>query len=268
MKKGIAVAVASIASLAVGIGGTYYYMSSNPVTQTKVTNETKKVDKEKNEKLTNLDVYSDIVQNNFNKYMKTYECQDSSKYYMKSKKINNNDIPNKFAYNLVAMSTFSNKGSISESDWNKEIEKLFGKDYKYDPTSFDAKEMCTSHIYNSSTKQYEYREIGCGCTHGPNSFTKTYISKAEMNNDTLTIYVKALFPNNEVTNNDGYVKYFSDSELTKEVELEYLMYDSNDKYGAEPKDSYENIKKAGTYKITMKKYNDNDYYFVSSEPVQ
>ena len=42
MKKGIAIAVASIASLAVGIGGTYYYMSSNPVTQTKVTNETKK----------------------------------------------------------------------------------------------------------------------------------------------------------------------------------------------------------------------------------
>ena len=59
MKKGIAVAVASIASLAVGIGGTYYYMSSNPITKTKVTNETKKVDKEKNEKITCNDVGSD-----------------------------------------------------------------------------------------------------------------------------------------------------------------------------------------------------------------
>ena len=51
MKKGIAVAVASIASLAVGIGGTYYYMSSNPVTQTKVTNETKKLIRKKMKKL-------------------------------------------------------------------------------------------------------------------------------------------------------------------------------------------------------------------------
>ena len=110
MKKGIAIAVASIASLAVGIGGTYYYMSSNPVTQTKVTNETKKVDKEKNEKITNLDVYSDIVQNNFNKYMTFFNCQDPSSNYLKSTKVNSNDIPNQLAYHMVAMSTYSNKG--------------------------------------------------------------------------------------------------------------------------------------------------------------
>ncbi len=267
MKKGIAVAVASIASLAVGIGGTYYYMSSNPVTQTKVTNETKKVDKEKNEKITNLDVYSDIVQNNFNKYMTFFNCQDPSSNYLKSTKVNNNDIPNQLAYHMVAMSTYSNKGSISESDWNKEIEKLFGKDYKYDPTSFDAKEMCTSHIYNSSTKQYEYRETACGCATGPNASAKTYISKAEMNNDTLTIYVKALFPDNQATNSEGFTKYYSDSEKTKEVNLEFSVYDI-EKSSAEPDSSYENIKKAGTYKITMKKYDDNNYYFVSSEPVQ
>lgn len=88
-----------------------------------------------------------------------------------------------------------------------------------------------------------------------------------MNNDTLTIYVKALFPDNQATNSEGFTKYYSDSEKTKEVNLKFSVYDI-EKSSAEPDLSYENIKKAGTYKITMKKYNDNDYYFVSSEPVQ
>lgn len=88
-----------------------------------------------------------------------------------------------------------------------------------------------------------------------------------MNNDTLTIYVKALFPDNQATNSEGFTKYYSDSEKTKEVKLKFSCYDI-ERSSAEPDSSYENIKKAGTYKITMKKYNDNDYYFVSSEPVQ
>ena len=46
-----------------------------------------------------------------------------------------------------------------------------------------------------------------------------------MNNDTLTIYVKALFPDNQATNSEGFTKYYSDSEKTKEVNLKFSCYD-------------------------------------------
>lgn len=266
MKKGIAVAVASIASLAIGIGGTYYYMSSTY--EKNLKNQTTKESSNKTtSSIKNLDIYSNIVQNNLTKYFKSIDCQDHSELYLNNKKVLAKDIPNLTAYQMVAMSTYENKNNISETDWNKEIEKIFGKDYKYNPTSFDAKDLCTSHIYNSDTKQYDYRETACGCTTGPNAFTLIYATKAEINNDILTIYLKALFPGREISTKGEYPKYYSDQARTKEVELDFIT-DINGKEYSEPIYSAANVQKGGSYKITMKKYNDNDYYFVSSEPVQ
>lgn len=61
MKKIIIFLITIVLSLAVGIGGTYYYMSSKDKEISKVDEATKKESKEENKAITNLDVYSDIV---------------------------------------------------------------------------------------------------------------------------------------------------------------------------------------------------------------
>lgn len=265
MKKIIIIFLTIILSLAVGIGGTYYYMSSTYERNLK-SQTPKESSNKKTSTIKNLDIYSDIVQNNYTRYFKSFDCQDISDQYLNNKKVLANDIPNLTAYKIVAMSTYENKNNISEEDWNKEIEKIFGKDYKYNPTSFDASGLCTSHIYNSETKQYDYRETACGCTTGPNAFPLIYASKAEIKDDILTIYLKALFPGRKEQVTGEYPKYYSDQERTKEVELEF-MYGENGKEYSEPMYSPSNVQKGGNYKITMKKYDDNNYYFVSSEPI-
>ena len=268
MKKGILIAVTAVASLAVGIGGTYYYMNSNNSSTTaKVSSKTNKEENKKTTSLVNLDVYSDLVNNNLNKLMDYYnDCVDTSGTYLKSQKISNNDIDNSIAYRIVAKKLDANKNAISEADWNKEIENLFGQDYKYNQTSFNTSEFCTSHVYNQSTKQYDLREPECGCTSGPNNFTKIYITKAELQGDTMSIYLKALFPDRSFSkNSEGYVKYYSDPERTKEINLDFEFGDEKD--FLEPMYSVKNVLKGGSFKITMKKYDNDNYYFVSSEPI-
>lgn len=265
MKKFIVIFLTIILSLAVGIGGTYYYMSSTYEKNLK-SQTTKESSNKKTSSIKNLDIYSDVVQNNLTRYFASYNCQDHSEQYLNSKKVLANDIPNLTAYQMVVMSNYQNKNNISEADWNKEIEKIFGKDYKYDPTSFDAKDLCTSHIYNSETKQYDYRETACGCTTGPNTFAKIYATKAELINDELTVYIKVLFPGKEVQTTGEYPKYYSDQARTKEIELDFIT-DINGKENSEPMYSVANVQKGGSYKITMKKYDNNNYYFVSSEPI-
>lgn len=266
MKKIIIFLITIVLSLAVGIGGTYYYMSSKDKEISKVDEATKKESKEENKAITNLDVYSDIVQNNFSKLLSNTDCKDLAKEYLKETKVTSVDISNSIAYEIVAATTSENKNAISESEWKNEVAKLFGKDYKYDPTSFQDSNYCASHTYNSSTKQYEYREEDCGCTTGPNAFILQYVTKAELEGDTLTIYLKALFPDNSATSSTGYAKYYSDSAKTKEIFLDFdnYIYDATE---SEPVYSVSNIEKGGSYKIVMKKYQGNDYYFVSSEPI-
>lgn len=267
MKKNIIFLITIVLSLAVGIGGTYYYMSSKDKEISKVDEATKKESKEENKAITNLDVYSDIVQNNLSKLLRSNtDCKDLAKEYLKETKVTSVDISNSIAYEIVAATTSENKNAISESEWKNEVAKLFGKDYKYDPTSFQDSNYCTSHTYNSSTKQYEYRETACGCTTGPNAFILQYVTKAELEGDTLTIYLKALFPDNSATSSTGYSKYYSDSAKTKEIFLDFdnYIYDTTE---SEPVYSVSNIEKGGSYKIVMKKYQGNDYYFISSEPI-
>lgn len=266
MKKIVVTLLIIIVSLGVGIGGTYYYMSS----KYSVTIEDDVADvniNSSNVSVTNLDIYSDIVQNNYSKIVDEYlACGDPMSTYLNDSKLVNNDISNSTAYAIVELKYFDNKSSLDESTIKDAIEKLLGPDYEYDPTSFDASNTCSNHVYNSSTKQYDYRETACGCTVGPNYLAKTYISKAELDGDNLNIYIKVLFPNNQNLTSEGYVKYYSDYSRTKEISLDYETSVNGNAY-AEPYDTAVNINKGGSYKITMKKLSDDDYYFASSEKI-
>lgn len=92
MKKIIIFLITIVLSLAVGIGGTYYYMSSKDKEISKVDEATKKESKEENKAITNLDVYSDIVQNNFSKLLSNTVCKDLAKEYLKETKVSSVDI--------------------------------------------------------------------------------------------------------------------------------------------------------------------------------
>lgn len=269
-KTALVVIITLIIGLALGVAGSYYYFEVMNNDKTNVNAEeqnTKNKDEEENNtvKYENLDVLSDIVQNNFNKFMRSanYFC-GAQKEYFKATKVTSSNIDNTLAYGTVSAYFFDNKGNISADEFDKAVKMYFGKDYKYQHQDFT--KICTTHHYNATTNTYEYVEPACGGTCGPYSI-EYRITKAELVDDKMILNIKVLFPGNDTDkDSNGYVKYYSDANLTKPVSDLYYSSGYGDK-DVPITESDHNLAKGGNYKFVMQKYDDNNYSFVSSEPI-
>ena len=215
-----------------------------------------------------LDVLSDVVQYNFNKFMNiSGVCSGGAVNYFTTSKVEASNIDNKIAYFTVEYDFHNNKNAIDPSEVTAKVKEYFGDDYNFQHQGYSA---CVSHDYNSETGKYEYVEPACGCTSGPNSSKIYKVSKAYIENDLLILNVKVLFPGpyNDSLNERGYHKYYSDAARTKEIAgLVYSEVEDGWILGARPLDTDDNFAKGGNYKFVLKKVTDGIYSFVSSEPV-
>lgn len=267
-KTALIVIIMLIVGLLLGVGGSYYYfkvMDNDKNTVKSEEKSTKNKDKEESKtvEVKNLDVLSDIVQNNFNKFMNVSCGIYAKAEYFKPTKVNSSNIDNTVAYGTVSTYFFNNKGSISADEFEKTVKMYFGKNYKY---QHQEQKICTNHRYNASTNSYEYVEPACGCTTGPYNI-EYRITKAELSGDKMILNVKVLFPGKDTDrDNKGYVKYYSDANLTKPVSDLYYISGYGDP-DAPITDSDHNLAKGGNYKFVMQKYDDNNYSFISSEPI-
>ena len=172
--------IALIIGLLLGVGGSYYYFEVMKKESTSVTDNKKEEDNSKeNSEIKNLDILSDLVQNNFKKFMisANHYCGAQDEYF-KTQKVTVSDIDNILAYSTVSYYFFNNKENISAKDFEEIVKKYFGRDYKYEHQNFTYK-ICTDHHYNKETNSYDYSELVCGGTCGP--FRIEYqITKAEL----------------------------------------------------------------------------------------
>lgn len=267
--KGLKIAVVILIILLLALASYVAYDKLFYRYLTNVTpNEEKKAnDQEKKESkvVESLDVLSDVVQNNFNKLMHAanYFCGTQGEYF-KDLKLTTKDIDNTLVYATVSNAFFDNKNNVSEDEMNEVIKEYFGPDYKFEHQEYTSK-ICTNHHYNSSTRTYEYVEPACGGVCGPYNI-QYKISKAELNGDDIILNVKVLFPGDDKDlDSNNHVKYYSDYKLTKNVSnLDYEWYQPDNN---PPVYSDSNLAKGGNYKFVMRKYKDDIYYFVSSEPI-
>lgn len=251
-----------IVGLLIGICGSYYYLEVYSKEKcVKPLESTKKTKVE----IKNLDVLSNIVLDNFTKIMQaTGRCDDIAREYFKSSKVTVSDLKKDLVFSVIDTSFINKETSISATEYESKAKEYFGADYKYEHEDFSQK-MCTNHRYNKDTNSYDYVQTACGCTTGPNSSILYRISKAELSDNFMELTVKVLFPSTDF-DNEGHAKYYSDVNRTKEIPGLWYHYSENPN-DAEIIDNDDAYKKGGTYIVTMKKYKDDIYSFVSIEPI-
>ncbi len=259
MKKGFkifGIILLCLLMIGVGVGGCYYFFSFNTNTkeETKETKSSSKEESKENKNITkNLDTTEPIVVNNLSKFMSaTDEYCGTQKIYFAQNKVTSLDISNSLAFRTVYINHQASQMSIEKSQIDSEIASYFGKDYKYTDDTYG---VCIGHKYNKETQKYEYNPAtGCGGSCGAS--IKYLITKAELNGSIMSIYVKAIFPG---TNGGENVPYYKDINLTQKIE-DYDLYFNPDEVAK--------FKDAAKYKVILEKYDDNNYSFVSSEPVE
>ena len=172
--------------------------------------------------------------------------------YFTDKKFTVNDITNDMAYTIGFKNLGYETKEFTAEDLDVQIDAILGKKYKFTHKTY---ENCP--MYNYSNKTYKLVGEGCGGTCGPSNVEK--IIGASLNDKELDIYVDVLF----VDNNK--VEYFKDYKHTQKV-TNYVK-DANMSEEGFAADTVENAKLGTTYKMIFN-LEDNNYVFVSAEPVK
>lgn len=209
-----------------------------------------------------LDILSDIVQDNFEKYNTA-----SGNYggalgnYFKENKITSKDIDNSLVYATIAASG-QMKDGMTEAEFEELVKKYYGEDYKYTHQAISAK-MCSGFQYDANDKKYHAGNPGgCGGASGPHRFLYN-VSQAVLIDDELTLTVRVLFPGEyNDTDEHNNVRYYSDAKHEKVIKD--IPYTTSE---GVPYRTQALFRKGGTYKFVMKKESGDNYSFVSSEPV-
>ena len=245
--------VACILIVCIGFGGFFLGMNyEDGEFFSKEDKSEEKTKKKKETKIENLNVTDSIVQTVFNRINLNDKCD--SKIFISNKKITPTDVEDKsiasavFAYFSRQNPNSNLAESYTRDQVNDASKVLFGKSFSYPHGDVN---LCPHYTFDAENGIYKQEGAGCGGTCSP--FTiKTRIVRAQKVDDTLEIYVRALFPK------DG--KYYSDYDKTNELSLVV-------NYEGVPYDSDENYAKGDLYKFIFELEDDN-YYFVSSEPVK
>lgn len=232
------------------------------------TNKTEQKNEKEENKVTVIDVNAEVVQKNLEKLMIVIGYyKGAQEEYFKSEKVTNTSLDNSFVFSTIATYNVLNKHEITESEFEEKVKEYFG-DYKYEHQDY-SKKICSKYRYDSENKKYiDDNHPSCGGAGGPHHIVYK-VTKAELDEDELILNIKVLFPG-EYGDNDsnGYAKYYSDAARTNAVSgLTYGTTTDNKAYiPIETTDS--NFEKGGAYKLIMKKYKDDIYSFVSSEPLK
>lgn len=169
--------------------------------------------------------------------------------FTNNKKVESKDVSNERAF-IMAQWVFAeaNKEEVSLEEYTKEVHKLLGSDYKFNPEG-EIKSDCPSYEYDKENKKFVKTPGGCGGTCG--NHTTYRVTKAVDTDGVLDMEVKVLFTKNDV---EG---YFADYEKTKQLTQTFDISFPQDYPFAD----------GSTYKFTFKDV-DGYYAFVSSEPVK
>lgn len=193
-------------------------------------------------------------------------CLPHPHFYLQDKKITIQDFPNEDMYVLALQQVISkgNYPTITTQELRKEIDKIASSSYKFEDKLYKGTPNY-NYNYNPETKVYEnvLQETKCNI---PLVRDIAKVTKAIKSGDMLTIYVRAIFANDE--NN----KYYKDRAMSKEItDLEFAEVTANTqnnnletvKVAAEMSENY---MRGTLYKVIFN-VKDNNYKFVSSEPV-
>ena len=183
------------------------------------------------------------------KYRSGFDCS-RLEVFANDKKVKASDISNDVAYEVAVFNKNDvfTKDTVTVEEVTKEVQKYFGKDYKFNPDSLkERKGTCISHYYDKENKQFAYQETACGGTCGPRTTYK--LTKAIEKNGKLELTIKVLFASWD----KGKEGYYSDYQKTNKIGTFEDYLESM-------------FEKGSTYKFTFKN-EDGNYVFVSSEPV-
>ena len=169
--------------------------------------------------------------------------------FTNDKKVEAKDVSNERAFTMAQWEFYNaNKDEVSVEEYTKEVHKLLGSDYNFNPEG-EIKNACPSYEYDKTKKKFVKTPGGCGGTCGPHTIYQ--IVKAVDTDGVLDMEVKVLFFK------EGVEGYFADYERTKQLNQ-----------------TFETIVPLGfpfadatSYKFTFKDV-DGYYAFVSSEPVK
>lgn len=261
--KWIGIIITLVIGLSIGaVAGIFINANFFPVKcQTTNTDNLEKNDKHYQE-AKYLDVLSDVVQNNFEKFDKAAGNYGGAlENYFKENKITAKDIDNSLVYATIA-ATGLMKDGMTEAEFEELVKKYYGEDYKYEHKQMTVK-ICAPFNYDESDKKYHSVTTSCGGAAGPHHFLYS-ISQAVLIDDELTLTVRVLFPGEyDDTDEHNNVRYYSDAKHEKVIKD--ISYTTCEKV---PYRTQELFRKGGTYKFVMKKESGDNYSFVSSEPVK
>lgn len=168
---------------------------------------------------------------------------------------NSSDISNELAFRMVVANMskygreFKEGSEISKESFDASLASILGKDYKF--TEYKTFNTCPSYTWDANKQAWVEGVSACGGTCGPHDLKK--IVKAHKAGDTLTIYVRVIFTDN--TGNT--IKYFSDSNMTKEIAVDK-------DYDGFIRETDANFHQGSLYKLIFVDENGN-YAFHSSE---
>ena len=195
------------------------------------------------------DVTDETVSNLIEKYRVGFDCA-RLEVFTNDKKVTANDISNDVAYEVAVFNKNDvfTKDTVTVEEATKEVQKYFGKDYKFDPDSLkERKGTCISHYYDKANKQFVHQETACGGTCGPRTSYK--LTKAVETDGVLELNTKVIFASWDKATEGYYSDYQKTNKIGTFEEYNELIYD-----------------KGSTYKFTFKN-EDGNYVFVSSEQV-
>lgn len=98
----------------------------------------------------------------------------------------------------------SSKNEISLNEFREAVQKIFGKDYKFDPSDGELDKVCGSYKYNESTKKFVKQNNKCKLSCGVSTTTYNLVKVVEEYGK-YTIDVNVLFGSRS-----GDVAFYSD----------------------------------------------------------
>ncbi|MBO5414172.1 MAG: hypothetical protein J6A17_00945 [Bacilli bacterium] len=224
-------------------------------TETKMNKDEKKevIDVEEDEeKIEYLDIYSDQIQNLYEKIHTGRNCISDTATLYKKGTVSIDNFKN-IAFYMAHELILDERGIAQEGYWkrvdsftydeiNKKAKNIFGSSYNLEDKEYT---IC-SYKYDKATKTYNYDpEGGCGCTTGPEEPQIT-LYKATKNDNEINIYNAVIYK--KYNEGSVYFTYYKDPLYNQKI---------NDNACFDGYSTKECIDNSTKYKFTFTKEKDN-----------
>lgn len=244
----IAVCILSLLTLGMGI-----YIGYTKASIKEAKNKVIDVEEEIDETPEILDIYSEQIQNLYDKIHTFRNCISDTTSLYKNGTVsigNFKSLAFYMAYEILAeekgvyeSQDISELSSFTYDDINKKAKNIFGTDFNIEDKEYS---LC-SYKYDSTTKTYSYNmEGGCGCTTGPEEPQIT-LYKAEKIGDEINIYNAVIYKkynegsiyytyykdplyNQKITDNACYEGYSTKDCIDNSTRYKFIFTKEDDNY--------------------------------------